>query len=130
MTDTPTPVSKLEGLINDFGIECYQLGRQSDWLFKATAARQAILDHVAALVAEAAAPDSVEIHMTPVKSSNIASVGYRDATETLQVEFKDGAVYSYADVPRYVYDGFMEADSLGAFFAKQIRNEYATVRLK
>ena len=31
----------------------------------------------------------------PVASSNVATVGYDEATNTLEVEFKDGSVYQY-----------------------------------
>ena len=33
--------------------------------------------------------------MTPVKSSQLTKVGYDEATRTLAVEFKGGAVYHY-----------------------------------
>ena len=39
----------------------------------------------------------------PVVSSNVISVGYDDASETLEVEFKNG-VYQYYNVPRPIFD--------------------------
>jgi len=59
-----------------------------------------------------------------VESSNLASIGYDEATQILEVEFKHGGVYEYYDVPIEVYEGIMNADSHGKFFAANIRNDY------
>jgi hypothetical protein len=61
-----------------------------------------------------------------VSSSNIASVGYEEASETLEVEFlKTGKVYQYYNVPKFMYERLMESPSLGQFFNLEIRNAYA-----
>lgn len=60
----------------------------------------------------------------PVVSSNIASIGYDEATETLEVEFTSGGTYSYSSVPQSTYQAFLEASSKGAFFAANIRKVY------
>ena len=65
----------------------------------------------------------------PVESSNLASVGYDDNSETLEVEFlKGGAVYQYFNVPRVAYDRLMDAHALGSthgkYFSANIRNAY------
>ena len=55
----------------------------------------------------------------PVESSNLASVGYDDNSETLEVEFlKGGAVYQYFNVPRVEYDRLMDAHALGSTHGK------------
>jgi len=36
---------------------------------------------------------------TPVSSSNISAIGYDSDSEMLEVEFTNGAVYSYSGVP-------------------------------
>lgn len=59
-----------------------------------------------------------------VKSSNLASIGYDEENEILEVEFKNGGVYQYFDVPENVYDELMNADSHGVYFSSNIRNEY------
>ena len=46
----------------------------------------------------------------PVSSSNIASLGYDAATQTLQVEFLSGSIYQYFDVPTNVFEGFKILD--------------------
>lgn len=39
-----------------------------------------------------------------VSSSNIASIGYDASDMILEVEFLNGAIYQYYDVPQSVYD--------------------------
>ena len=59
-----------------------------------------------------------------VASSNLRSVGYDEATHTLEIEFQNGRVYRYLEVPREVYEGLMKADSLGRYFNEYIRDDY------
>lgn len=59
---------------------------------------------------------------TPVQSSNIASIGYDSGT--LDIEFKDGAIYQYSDVPAAVHKALMQAPSIGSYFAKNIKGSY------
>jgi hypothetical protein len=70
---------------------------------------------------------------TPVSSSNIVSAGYDEATRVMEVEFKTGkgtkGVYSYADVPKDIYDAFLAADSKGSFFHASIKGKYETRKL-
>lgn len=60
----------------------------------------------------------------PVRSSNIASIGYDSNTNTLEVEFLNGAVYQYYGVPKAVYEGLMNASSHGSFLAAHIKGRY------
>jgi len=59
-----------------------------------------------------------------VSSSNIASVGHDDPTQTLEVEFLSGAVYEYYDVPEHVYQELIGASSVGRYFAQRVKNIY------
>jgi hypothetical protein len=52
----------------------------------------------------------------PVNSSSLAAVGYDHFTGTLEIEFHDGAVYQYFDVPAYVYTGLMSMGSHGYYY--------------
>lgn len=60
----------------------------------------------------------------PVTSSNIASIGYDADSQTLEVEFLNGGVYQYFDVPQHIYDGIMNADSHGQYLAQNIKGAY------
>ncbi len=65
----------------------------------------------------------------PVESSNIASIGYDEDTNTLEIEFHNGGVYQYFDVPFLVYDGMMEAGSKGQYLAQQIKGQFRYVKV-
>jgi len=64
-----------------------------------------------------------------VASSNISSIGYDPTTETLEVEFFDGAVYQYYGVPQNMYDQIMNEPSKGRFLNTYIKNAYAYSRV-
>jgi hypothetical protein len=69
------------------------------------------------------------MNRTPVSSSNIASIGYNASTLTLEVEFRDGSIYQYFDVPENVYQEFMQASSKGQFLHANIKNNYRYTRV-
>ncbi len=64
-----------------------------------------------------------------VASSNLASVGYDTATQTLEIEFLSGSVYQYYNVPENLYEQLMQAGSKGRFFHQYIRNGYPYSRI-
>lgn len=59
-----------------------------------------------------------------VTSSNIASIGYDEASQTLEIEFLNGGVYQYFDVPKRVYEDMMSAGSHGQYLAQDIKGAY------
>jgi len=65
------------------------------------------------------------VERTPVSSSNISAIGYDADNQTLEVEFTNGAVYSYSSVPSGEYEGFMNADSKGKYLHVNIKNRYS-----
>lgn len=64
-----------------------------------------------------------------VKSSNIKSVGYDPEQTLLEVEFKNGAVYQYEDVPEDIYQDMLVAESVGKYFNTQVKGVYAEKRV-
>lgn len=60
----------------------------------------------------------------PVRSSDIASIGYDANSSTLEVEFLNGGVYQYYQVPQAVYEGLMNASSHGSYFAARVKGVY------
>ena len=64
-----------------------------------------------------------------VASSNIASIGYDANTETLEVEFLNGSVYQYYNVPQNMYDQLMAEGSKGRFLNAYIKNAYPYSRV-
>jgi hypothetical protein len=65
----------------------------------------------------------------PISSSNLKTVGYDANTQTLEIEFHQGGVYQYDDVPENVYRGLLEAESAGTYFYREIRDNYPTTHL-
>lgn len=66
---------------------------------------------------------------TPVTSSDLAEVGYDRDTMTLEVEFHNGAIYQYFDVPDAVYQELMGAASKGRFFNANVKNSFRCAKL-
>lgn len=61
---------------------------------------------------------------TPVKSSNLKSVGYDPATRTLEVEFHSGDVHQFADVWADHHKQLLSASSPGSYFHAHIRGKF------
>lgn len=59
-----------------------------------------------------------------VSSSNIASIGYDESASILEIEFLNGSIYHYFDVPRDVYQDLMDADSHGKYLTSNIKGNY------
>ena len=64
-----------------------------------------------------------------VASSTIMSVGYEAASETLEIEFKNGSVYQYYNVPESIYNDFVASDSKGKFLHVYIKSSYPCSRI-
>jgi hypothetical protein len=64
-----------------------------------------------------------------VNSSKIRSVGYDEATRTLEVEMSNGQVFQYSGVYPEVYRRFMAAPSPTSFFDDKIAEEYTAKRV-
>jgi hypothetical protein len=62
--------------------------------------------------------------MNPVNSSTIDSIGYDQNSNKLTVKFKTGAIYEYLNVPHYVYDAVMSADSVGKALNNEVKGIY------
>lgn len=65
-----------------------------------------------------------------VSSTNIRSIGYDPGNRILEVEFRDGGIYQYFEVPPEEYDSLTKAGSLGSSFAKAIKPKYRFRRVK
>lgn len=62
------------------------------------------------------------------ESSNIARFAYDDSCYVLKVEFKNGGLYDYFDVPQPVFEGMCNAPSKGQYLAQQIKGSYRYAR--
>lgn len=74
-------------------------------------------------------PENNIMERQAVSSSNVASVGYDPNSLTLEVEFHDGNVYQYFDVPQHLADGLIGAASVGSFLNQNIKGSFRYIKL-
>ena len=64
-----------------------------------------------------------------VGSSSIAAIGYASASRVLEVEYCNGGVYWYLDVPPDEHAALMEAPSKGRHVNMSIKPRYSFERV-
>jgi len=64
-----------------------------------------------------------------VKSSMIKEVAHSADTGTLYVRIKNDTLYSYSDVPVFMFKELLEAESKGKFFTEHIKKVFSFKRL-
>jgi hypothetical protein len=65
-----------------------------------------------------------------VASRVLASVGYSKQLHALEIEFRNGAIYRYLNVPLQVYDKLMAAPSKGSYYDANVRRHFRSVHVK
>ncbi|MBL8543218.1 MAG: KTSC domain-containing protein [Hyphomonadaceae bacterium] len=60
-----------------------------------------------------------------VSSSAISQVDYDPRTAVLRVWFTSGKVYDYFGVPAALFEGLVNAPSVGRFFNDHIRDQFS-----
>lgn len=71
-----------------------------------------------------------QVKMQSVDSSNIANVGYASEKKELYVNFHNGGSYKYYPITEQGYKELINADSVGSYFHKNIRNNSAVTTEK
>lgn len=66
----------------------------------------------------------------PIESSMIQSIGYDERAQTLEIEFHNGSVYQYYEVPKRIYEEMMKSSSLGKYFIFEIKGGYQYAKVK
>jgi hypothetical protein len=61
---------------------------------------------------------------TEVVSSAIVAVGYDAAEKILEIDFRDGVIYHFFDVPPSVHKALLRARSKGKYYNKHIIRHY------
>nr|DAI57245.1 MAG TPA: KTSC domain [Caudoviricetes sp.] len=64
----------------------------------------------------------------PVVSTNVASVGYED--QVLEVQFLNGSVYQYYNVPESIYQHLISYPHPGTFLAHAVKGRYRYQRVR
>jgi KTSC domain len=65
-----------------------------------------------------------------VQSSALAAVGYSKRLHVLEIEFVNGAVYRYFDVPAPLHRGLLVAESKARFYDQNIRGKYRSLGVR
>jgi hypothetical protein len=79
--------------------------------------------------AESAAVVS-HIPRAAVQSSALARVGFSKRRHILEIQFTNGSVYRYYDVPPSRYRDLCAAASKGGYYATQIKKSYRFARVR
>jgi len=75
-------------------------------------------------------PITSHIPRQRVESSAIASIGYSKRRHILEIEFVNGAIYRYFDVPPAVHRELMSAESKARFYDSNIRRHYRSIPIR
>jgi Zn finger protein HypA/HybF involved in hydrogenase expression len=59
-----------------------------------------------------------------VKSSNIEALAYDPEKKILSVRFIKSGIYHCLDVPQNIFDEFLNAESVGKYFAERIKGVF------
>jgi len=70
-----------------------------------------------------------DMDRVPVTSSMVRSIGYEEASQTLEVEFNSGLVYQYYNVPGSIHEQLLAAESMGKFINFQIKPHFPCSRV-
>src|SRR6266516_6305050 len=76
------------------------------------------------------APVISHIPRQQVQSTAIAAVGYSKRQHILEIEFVNGAIYRYFDVPPAVYRHLISSESKARFYDSNIRKHYRSVLVR
>jgi hypothetical protein len=57
-------------------------------------------------------------------STDLISVGYDEKTGTLEIQFNNGFIYQYYQVPQAIYISLMKSKTLGIYFYSVIHNAF------
>jgi KTSC domain len=64
------------------------------------------------------------------ESSAITAVGYSKRLHALEIEFRNGAIYRYLNVPPSVHGALIAAPSKARFYDENIRGKYRSVHVR
>lgn len=74
------------------------------------------------------------LNRSSVSSSNLSSVGWEadegSTSGTLEVEFRQGMIYQYVNVPEWAYQGLLFSRSPGRYLREQIVDQYEGQRIE
>ena len=66
----------------------------------------------------------------PVHSHALAAIGYSKRLRALEIEFVNGAIYRYSNVPQQIYRDLLDAPSKAQFYDTNVRGHFPSVHVK
>jgi hypothetical protein len=66
------------------------------------------------------------VERLPVKSRILRSAGYDASAKILEIEFQNGLVYQFLNVPLKVSTDLMRSDEIGKYFTDKVRSRFQT----
>lgn len=86
--------------------------------------------HLLAAADRTVEPITSRMQREAVDSSALAAVGYSKRLRALEVEFRDGLIYRYLEVPRPVYRELISAESKARYYNRHVRGKYRCLRVQ
>ena len=59
-----------------------------------------------------------------VKSTVMNEVNYNDETNEMTIEFWNGSIFVYKEVPKELYEEFIDSTSIGQFFHRKVKDKF------
>lgn len=97
---------------------------------RSTVGRVLLFVAFAATAAAQEEPIVSHIPRQPVESRAIAAIGYSKRLHALEIEFRNGAIYRYLDVPADVFGGLLDAESKARYYDQDIRGHYRSLHVR
>ncbi len=66
----------------------------------------------------------------PITSTAIAAIGYSRKLQALEIQFRNGAIYRYLEVPSETYRDLLAAESKATYYDNNIRHHFRSVHVK
>lgn len=66
----------------------------------------------------------------PVESSALQTVGYSRRLRALEIEFHDGSIYRYLEVPSAIHRQLLAAESKATYYNQKVRGKFRCLRVK
>ena len=67
--------------------------------------------------------------MQIAQSSHLQAYDYDADSQTLTIQFQDGSIYKYANVPQTEYWQLQQTGGSGVYFSNKIRNRFPTTKI-
>ncbi|MEN9560534.1 MAG: hypothetical protein RLZZ502_1745 [Pseudomonadota bacterium] len=70
------------------------------------------------------------MNRTPLRSTQIKSLGYDAGRRLMEVELTGGTIMAYSGVSQSVYDGLLRASNPQSYYRDRIEEEFTGIKIK